>query len=265
MLRAYAVAYLAFLYAPIALLPIFAFNAGRNIAFPLQGLTLDWFAALGQRPALVDALGTSVTIAGATAVLATCLGTFAARAGTLFRFPARGGILALIMIPLVLPEIIVGVSLLVLLVNLGLPVGAWSIMAGHTLICTPFAVAILNASFGNLDRSLEEAAVDLGESRASAFARVTLPLIVPGLIASLLICFTISLDEFIIAFFLKGNTETLPTYLWGLLRFPRDIPVVMALGTCLVGLSIVLLALAEGVRRWGARRAGASARGGFVG
>jgi hypothetical protein len=145
-----------------------------------------------------------------------------------------------IMLPLVLPEVIVAISLLVVLMQLGLDSGLWSIILGHTLLCIPFSIAILQGSFSNMDQSLEEAAIDLGETPFSTFRLVTLPLVAPGIVASLLICFTISLDEFIIAFFLSGNAPTLPVYLWGQLRFPARLPMIMALGTILVVLSIVL-------------------------
>jgi spermidine/putrescine transport system permease protein len=115
-----------------------------------------------------------------------------------------------------------------------------------------------------MDQSLEEAAIDLGETPLSTFRLVTLPLVAPGIVASLLICFTISLDEFIIAFFLSGNAPTLPVYLWGQLRFPARLPMIMALGTILVVLSILLLVVAETFRRRGLRRAGLKDSGGFL-
>ncbi|MBU1280919.1 MAG: ABC transporter permease subunit, partial [Alphaproteobacteria bacterium] len=133
-----------------------------------------------------------------------------------------------------------------------------------TLICTPFAIAILNSAFAALDPSLEEAAYDLGETRASTFRRVTLPLVMPGIVSALLISFTISMDEFIIAFFLTGADPTLPVYLFSMLRFPKLLPAVMALGTILVVLSILLITIAEIFRRRGAKRAGLKDTGGFL-
>ncbi|MBS8225573.1 ABC transporter permease [Vannielia litorea] len=264
-LWAYAVAYLVFLYAPIFLLPLFAFNDSTVIAFPLQGFTTEWFKGLTGVPALTGSVKTSLIIAVTSSVLATLLGLCAARAGVRYRFPGKGPILGLIMVPLVLPEIIVGVSLLVVIVSiLGAPLSSWTVILGHTLICTPFAVAILNASYQSLDTSLEEAAIDLGETPASTFRLVTLPLIMPGIVASLLISFTISLDEFIIAFFLTGAEPTLPVYIWSQLRFPQKLPIIMALGTILVAASVVLLTLAEIMRRRGLRRAGAKDTGGFL-
>lgn len=262
-LRIYALAYLAFLYAPIVLLPLFAFNDGTVIAFPLKGFTTHWFHELTQIDALHGAVLNSLIIAVTSAILATCLGLFAARAAT-HQFPAKGGIMGLILLPMVLPEIIVAVSLLTLLLQLGLPIGHWSVILAHVLICAPFAVAILQTSFAALDPSMEEAAMDLGQTRWGAFLRVTLPLIAPGIISSLLISFTISLDEFIIAFFLSGTEPTLPVYLWSMLRFPAKLPAVMALGTLLVLLSILLLTIAEFFRRRGVARTGAKDTGGFL-
>lgn len=261
----YAFAYLVFLYAPIIILPLFAFNDSAIIAFPLQGFTTEWFRELAGIEAMHAALRNSLFIAVMTALFSTLLGIAAARASTRYNFPFKGGIMGLIMLPLVLPEIIVAVSLLVVAVQvLGLPLSAWTVIAAHTLICTPFSIAILNSAFQNLDASLEEAAIDLGETPQSTFRLITLPLVMPGIISSLLIAFTISLDEFIIAFFLTGNDPTLPVYIWGLFRFPARIPVVMALGTILVAVSIILLAVAEYFRRRGLARAGKQDTGGFL-
>lgn len=262
--RIYAVLYLVFLYAPIALLPVFAFNDSAIIAFPLSGFTTRWFSELTQVPALHSAVVTSLKIAGLTAVIATLLGICAARAATRYRFPAKAGIMGVIMLPLVLPEIIVAVSLLVVFLQIGLQLSSLTVILGHVLICTPFCIAILNGSFQSLDRSLEEAAMDLGETGWGAFRRVILPLVMPGIIASLLIAFTISMDEFIIAFFLSGRDPTLPVYLWGQLRFPQRLPVVMALGTILVAASILLIILAEWFRRRGVARRGGHDSGGFL-
>lgn len=264
-LRIYAIAYLVFLYAPIILLPIFAFNDATVIAFPLSGFTTDWFGALASNTSLHTAVKNSLFIAVMTSILSTLLGICAARAGAMSHFPMKAGIMGFIMLPLVLPEIIVAVSLLVVVVQImGWGLSNWTIIAAHVLICTPFCIAILNGAFQNLDPSMEEAAMDLGESRFSAFRLVTLPLVMPGIVSSMLIAFTISLDEFIIAFFLSGASPTMPVYIWGLMRFPASLPIVMALGTILVGLSVVLLTIAEILRRRGKARAGVKDSGGFL-
>ena len=147
-----------------------------------------------------------------------------------------------------LPEIIVGVALLVVMVQLGLSLSAWTVVIGHVLICTPFAIVILSSAFKSFDMSLESFA-RLGVGKIGTFFRVILPMVTPGLISSFLIAFTISLVDFIIAFFLTGTDVTLPVYIWGQLRFPARLPSVMALGFLMVTLSLILLALAEYFRR----------------
>lgn len=263
-LRGYAFAYLLFLYAPILLLPLFAFNDATVIAFPLSGFTPRWFMELAEIDALRGAVKSSLLVALISAVFATILGTCGALAATRYRFPAKRPIMGFIMLPLVLPEIIIAVSLLVVVLRAGLDTGLWAVIAGHTLICTPFAIAILNSAFGALDGAMEEASIDLGETRISTFRLITFPLIMPGIISALLISFTISMDEFIIAFFLTNNEATLPVYLWSMLRFPKQLPAVMALGTILVVASILLLVVAEYFRRRGVARAGGEHSGGYL-
>ena len=255
-LSVFVVIYLVFLYAPIFLLPIFAFNDSAVIAFPLSGFTLHWFRELWGEDVLFRAATNSLIIAVSTAVLSTCFGVLTARAMARHQFIGKKPIFGLIMAPLFLPEIIIGVSMLIVLLQLGLALSLWTVIIGHTLIATPFSVSILATAFNNMDRSLEEASLDLGETRIGTFRRVILPLVAPGLISSLLIGFIISLDEFVIAFFLTGTDPTLPVYIWSLLRFPSKLPIVMALGFLLLVLSLILLSLFEAARRRSERLTG---------
>jgi len=156
--KVYAIGYLLFLYAPIIILPMFAFNDATVIAFPLSGFSTRWFSAMLEEPTLRIAVKNSLFIAVTSSVLATTLGIFAARASTRYRFPMKTGLMGLIMLPLVLPEIIVAVSLLVVLLGLGVNLSLWTVILGHVLICTPFTIAILSSAFQSLDQSLEEAA-----------------------------------------------------------------------------------------------------------
>ena len=249
----YAVFYFLFLYAPIFLLPIFAFNDSAIISLPLSGITFDWFLLLWETEALHDALYNSVMIASIAAILSTILGIFAARAASRYSFRGKKGITGFLLLPIVLPEIIIGVALLVVMVQLGLSLSAWTVIIGHVLICTPFAIVIMSSAFKSFDASLEEASQDLGVGKIGTFFRVILPMVTPGLISSFLIAFTISLDEFIIAFFLTGTDVTLPVYIWGQLRFPARLPSVMALGFLMVTLSLILLVIAEYFRRRSAK------------
>jgi spermidine/putrescine transport system permease protein len=263
-LRIYAVAYLIFLYAPIVLLPLFAFNDNKIIAFPLSGFTTEWFSEMWNDDALWRAFTNSMIISTSVATLSTLLGLFAARASTRFDFPGKAPIMALVMLPLVLPEMILAMSLIVVLLALGVNLSIFTIIMGHVLVCTPFAVAILTSAFQSLDRSLEEAAYDLGEGVFSTFMRIIFPLVLPGIISSFLITFTISLDEFIISYFLGGSDVVLSAYIFGQFRFPAKVPAMLALGTCLVLISITLLAIAEYFRRRGIAKVGGKDAGGFL-
>lgn len=250
----YAVLYIAFLYLPVLLLPIFSVNTAATPRFPLQGLTLKWYQDLPRTPALLDAAWNSLVVATSAAVLATIFGICAARAITRYRFPGRGPVNALIMAPLVLPEVIIAVSLLIVLLQLGLSLSLFTVVLGHVLVCIPYSMTVLTAGFEGFDRSLEEASADLGETAFGTFRRVTLPMVMPAVISSLLVSFTISLDEFIMAFFLTGTEVTLPVYIWGQLRFAAKLPSVLALGTLLLVGSFILLSIAELLRRRAERR-----------
>lgn len=264
LLRIYTIGYLLFLYCPILILPVFAFNNGSVVAFPLQGFTTQWFQNVWHDDQLAAALKNSLIVAGFTSTLSTMFGIFAARASTRYNFPGTAPIMGLIMLPMVLPEMIMAMALLVVLLSLGVKLSLFTIILGDVLICTPFAVAILTSAFQSLDKSLEEAAQDLGEGPVSTFYLIILPLVMPGIISSLLICFTISIDEFIVANFLGSGEKLLSTYIFGQLRFPKNVPNIMALGTILVGVSITLLTLAEFFRRRGIARTGAKDTGGFL-
>ncbi|HTV69445.1 MAG TPA: ABC transporter permease [Rhizobiaceae bacterium] len=250
----YAFLYIVFLYLPVIFLPIFSVNTSAVPKFPLMGFTWKWYTDLPNTPALLDAAWNSLMVGVTASLLSTVLGICAARAITRYRFPGRTAASSLIMAPLVLPEIILAVSLLIVMLSLGLELSLFTVVLGHVLICIPYSVTVLNAGFEGFDRSLEEASADLGETSFGTFRRVTLPMVAPAIISSLLVSFTISLDEFIMAFFLTGTDVTLPVYIWGQLRFAAKLPGVLALGTLLLVGSFILLTIAEILRRRAERR-----------
>jgi len=254
-LAAYVALYVAFLYLPILLLPLFSFNDSATPGFPLSGFTWKWYESLLDTPAMLDAAKNSAMVGLAAAVTSTLLGICAARAMTRYRFRGQRTMSGLIMAPLVLPEIIIAVALLLVMLRLGLELSLLTVALGHVLICVPYSVTVLIAGFEGFDRSLEEASSDLGETAFGTFRRVTLPMVAPAIVSSLLVSFTISLDEFILAFFLTGTESTLPVYIWGQLRFAARLPGVLALGTIMLVLSFILLTIAEIYRRRAARRA----------
>lgn len=250
-LHYYAIAYLAFLYIPVLFLPLFSFNDSLFIAFPLRGFTTNWYEQLFTNEPLFASLLNSINVGSATAVLSTFLGIFGAKAVTRYRMPGRGPVIGFIMLPLIIPGIIFGVSLLIMMSWLGVPLSLYTVTVGHVIICVPFAMATLIPRFEGFDKSIEEASADLGENIWWTFWRVTLPMVFPGVVASLLLCFTISFDEFIMAFFLAGTDPTLPIFIWGQLRFPQKLPGVLALGSIILVVSFIVVFFAQWIRTRG--------------
>ncbi|HEX4272338.1 MAG TPA: ABC transporter permease [Rhizomicrobium sp.] len=250
----YAFAYLAFLYVPVLVLPVFSFNNSAFIAFPLSGFTTRWYSALASDTAMLHALGNSLKVAIVTAMFSTILGLTAARAVTRYQLRGARPALGFISLPLFIPDIVLGLSLLLLLGTAGLPLSLVAVAIGHLLICVPFAMTVLIARFEGFDPNLEEASADLGEDEWMTFWRVTFPLMLPGIVASLLLTFITSFDEFLLAYFLSGTQATLPVYIWGQLRFPERLPMVLALGAIILAVSVGLIVLAEYVRNLGARK-----------
>ncbi len=247
----YTVAYLAFLYIPVLLLPMFSFNDSLYIAFPLKGFTLEWYEKMINSKSLIGALKNSLQVAFFVAISSTIFGTLAAKAFTKYNFPGSRSLTAFISIPLVIPLIIIGISLLIVLSSLKIELSLITIGIAHTVICVPFSMFVMISRLEGFDKNIEEAAQDLGENAWMTFWRVTFPLALPGIIASLLLCFTISFDEVVLAFFLGSDKPTLPLYMWSQLRFPNKLPPVLALGATIFMVSFVLVTFSEWLRRRG--------------
>jgi spermidine/putrescine transport system permease protein len=250
----YVLIFIFVLYLPVLLLPVFSFNASATPSLPLTGFTFDWYRSLLDNKTMHRAAWNTLIVGVCAAILSTILGICAARAMTRHAFRGKRAATGLIMAPLILPEIIIAISLLTVMIGAGLPLSLVTIILGHVLFCTPYAISVLVAGFEGFDPSLEEASRDLGESAFGTLWRITLPVLFPAILSSLLISFTISLDEFILAFFLGGNETTLPVYIWGQLRFPAKLPSVLALGTIMLVASLLLLTFAEIMRRRAMRR-----------
>ena len=248
-LKSYVLIYIAVLYFPVLLLPIFSFNDSATPKFPLSGFTTKWYSLLSGNETMQSAAWNSLIVGVTAAILSTILGIAAARAVTRHKFRGKDAATALIMTPLVLPEIIVAISLLVVMLGLGFKLSLFTVILGHLLICMPYSITVLISGFEGFDPSMEEASYDLGENIWGTLWRVTLPMLAPSIISSLLVAFTISLDEFILAFFLSGSEPTLPVYIWGQLRFAARLPNVLALGSILLAASLVMLTVAEVIRR----------------
>jgi spermidine/putrescine transport system permease protein len=248
----YTLLFAVVLYLPSVFILIFSFNSGIHIAFPLKEWTFDWYRQLGQDDSLLAAAGNSLKVATAASLSATVIGTLGAFALVRYRWPGGQAITGLSMLPLLMPSIIMGIALLVLLRAAGLDNSLTAITMGHVVFCTPLSLSIMMSRFVTLDRSLEEAAMDLGANEVATFVKITLPLSAAAIAASVILCFTTSIDEFVIAFFLSGTDVTLPLYIWGQLRFPAHLPEILALGSCMLVGSLLLIIVSEALRRRGA-------------
>lgn len=232
---------LAFLYGPILLVVIFSFNASRLVTV-WAGFSLDAYRALPANAALLSALGTSLKVAFVSASVSTLLGTLAAlalvRAG---RFLGRGLFTTLVYVPLVLPEVVTGLALLLLFVALDLERGATSVAIAHVTLTMSFVTLVVQARLVGFDWTLEDAARDLGASPLRAFLTVTLPIVAPAVLAGFLLAFTLSLDDLVLASFTSGpGSTTLPMYVFGQAR--RGVtPEVNAISTLLIAAVAILL------------------------
>jgi putrescine transport system permease protein len=239
---------LVFLYAPIVLLVAYSFNASRLVTV-WGGFSTRWYLALAQDAAMLDAIGVSLRVGLVSATLATLLGLLAAVALTRGgRFAGRPLFAGMIYAPLVLPEVVLGLSLLLLFVALGLPRGIWTVTLSHATVTLCYAAVVIQARLADLDPSLEEAAQDLGCPPAVAFAKVTLPIVAPAIGAAWMLAFTLSLDDLVIASFTSGpGATTLPMRLYSQVRLGVN-PEINAVSTLLIGVVATGMTLA-GLRR----------------
>jgi spermidine/putrescine transport system permease protein len=235
----------AFLYIPILLLIVFSFNSSRlNIRW--EGFSLKWYGALLENAPLLGAFKNSLIVATATTVLATLLGTIGAWMLYRYRFPFQRAIGLLIFIPMVMPEVLMGVSLLAEFVHLlRLPLGYVTLIIAHTTFCFPFVLVGIQARLQGLDPFLEEAAMDLGATPAQAFRLVIVPYLMPSIISGALMSFTLSLDEYIVSVFTTGaQSQTLPLKVYGMAKVGLN-PQLNALSTIFVIATILLVLFSE--------------------
>jgi spermidine/putrescine transport system permease protein len=255
MLGSYFTLMVVFLYMPLVVLVIFSFNDNNAPVLPLKGFTTHWYHDALANTLLVDALKRSVVLAAFNGLLATLMAIMAALALSAPRLLGRGVVIALIMLPLVVPYVVLGIGMLILLHELGMSQSLEALLAMHVLISVPYGVLVILPRLSTLDASIGEAARDLGASALTAFYRITLPLISPAILSSFLIAFTISFDEVAIANFLVPPGEnTFPTYLYNNARTPYLRPQTVAIAGLIIALSISLVVFSEVGRRWGERR-----------
>jgi spermidine/putrescine transport system permease protein len=243
-----------FLYAPIVVLIIFSFNDRTFVSFPWQGFTLRWYRTFVSNAALLTALKTSAMIATGTAVVTVALAIPASVLLVRRRFFGKGFVSAVMLAPLVIPLVVFGIALLILFNTVGVPLSPATVAVGHIVIALPFAVLTLVPRLDRIPVWLEEASRDLGANAFTAFRSITLPLLMPAIVSSLLISFVISFDEVVIASFVAGDEPTFPLYLFSQLRLPRRLPQVIAVAVVVMVISVVLVVSSEVWRRLTDRR-----------
>ena len=233
---------LGFLYVPIAVLVAYGFNDSRSLTWPMSGFTLSWYEKLASNGQLIDAFGNSLYVAFWATTLTLIIGVPAAIALDRIDFPGKGLFRKLILLPIALPGIVTGISMLILFRMMGFNLSLETVIIGHATALLAVVVTQVYARLQRLPASLQEASADLGASGLQTFFLVTLPNIRTAVIGAALLAFTLSFDEIPVTFFLTGRDNTLPMYIWSTMRRGLT-PEINAIGTIIVGMSIVLIVI----------------------
>jgi spermidine/putrescine transport system permease protein len=241
----------AFLHLPILVLVAFSFNASK-FSVEWTGFSLEWYGRLLERDDVLRGLRASLAVGVAATAAATLLGTLLALGLARHRFRGRRVLEALIYVPIVTPEIVAGISLLILYVLIGLPLGLATITIAHVAFCISFVVVVVLARLQGMDESLEEAALILGADEITTFWQVTVPQLWPGIVSAALLAFTLSFDDFVITSLVAGpGSSTLPLVVYSMVR--RNIePSINAISTLILLVTTLLIYLAD---RYGRERA----------
>ena len=253
-----AIVIFGFLYLPILILILFSFNNTRSVA-QFTGFSTEWYTKLFSNEELQAAAGNSLVIALVSTIVSTVIGTMTALALDRFRFRLSGFLEANLYLPIVIPEIVMGIALLLFFNQALFPIlesvigarpaqGAPTVTIAHIAFNIPFVYVIVRARLADFDHRLEEAAQDLGADEWTTFKRVTLPLLMPGILGGALMAFTLSLDDYLITAFTRGNINTMPTYIYSLVR-KGVTPEINALSTVLLALSMGLVLLSLTAQR----------------
>ncbi|OOC59392.1 ABC transporter permease [Paenibacillus ihbetae] len=244
LLSIHAFLMMAFIYVPILIIIIYSFNDTR-LSGNWEGFTFEWYISLFDNRNVMEALMNSLTVAVVSTIISTMLGTAAALGLRNLGRRGRSGMNGLLYLPVIIPDIIMGLSLLVLFSQLNIPLGKTTVMIAHITFSISYVYVVVSARLSGMGKQLDEAAQDLGATPWQAFRHVTLPQIAPGIISGALIAFTLSLDDFMVSFFVAGpSSTTLPIYIYAQVK--RGIsPEINALCTILILVSITLILLAQ--------------------
>ncbi|HNX38637.1 MAG TPA: ABC transporter permease [Candidatus Cloacimonadota bacterium] len=237
-----------FLYIPILILIIFSFNDAKIIV-GWKGFTTKYYVQLFQNDNILQAFKNTMMIAGLSTLISTILGILAALGLENKNFPGRKGLMALIYTPLVIPDILMGVSLALLFNFTQVNTGMFTVLIAHITFCVSYTIIVIQSRLEGFDNSLVEAAMDLGAKPATIFWKVKFPLMMPGIISAALLAFTLSIDDFIITFFTSGRGfDTLPIYVEGTIR-RGTITTINALSTLMIGGTIFLVVVTKRIRK----------------
>lgn len=240
-----------FLYAPILILVVFSFNASRFASAAWRGFTLDWYAQLFQNEAIGSALRNSLIISLSSTIISTIFGTMVALAMERYTFRGKLPFDALLYLPIIIPDIAMAVMLLLFFVLARIPLGHITIIISHIAFNISFVAIVVRARLAQFDRSLEEAAQDLYADNWQTFRRVTLPLLMPGILGGALLAFTLSLDDFVITFFTSGpGSTTLPLRIYSMVKLGVT-PEINALSAIMILVSVGLVFLSLFLQRGG--------------
>jgi len=232
----YSVLVIIYLFFPIGIIVLFSFNSSPAVSFPIRGFSLRWYMEVLESPVFLAALKNSLVVAVFTTFFCLSLGTLAALALTRYRFRFRPFVQSLFLMPLSLPGLFLGISLLTYFISLNLRLSLGTVVVGHVIYTLPYFVLVATARLERFDRVLEEAAQDLGCTPWQTFWKVNFPIIAPSMIGAALIVFALSFDEVIVTTFTSGQQNTLPIWIFSQLTRPRDRPV-----TNVVALFVVLI------------------------
>jgi len=239
---------IALLYLPIAVLFLFSINSNVTLSFPLKGFSLGWYQQLAHNQPILDSARNSVEVAVGSSFAATLLGAMVSILLMRYQFRWKGFLVALAVLPLIVPYIVLAVALLILFSALGIERSLWTVGFAHTVVSLPYTVLIISSRLAGFDASVEEAAMDLGASYLTTLWRIVIPMILPAAVSAWLTAFTVSFDEFALALFLAGTQPTFPVYLFSQLRFANRLPIMIALAVLMMIGTLLLVFIAERIR-----------------
>ena len=239
---------IVFLYIPILVLIVYSFNDSRIIA-SWQGFTFKYYIQLFQNRDILIALNNTLIVGIVSTIVSTILGITAALALENVKFKGKNFFTILIYLPLVMPEILLGVSLALFFSSIKIEMGMYTVLLAHITFCTSYTIIVIQSRLSGFDYSLEEAAMDLGANKFQIFLNIKLPLLFPGILAAALLAFTLSLDDFVITFFTSGRGfNTLPVYVEGAIR-RGTLTTVNSLSTLMIGFTIFLAVISHRLRK----------------